>query len=156
MIYKVLLSTFLKDIGFSTDRELTVQVNNICDEYINANKIQFKDIYERAKFKRGFWIGFMICEKTRKNRGQMITENQRIEFIRLIEGFEKINAYLDLEKISDIKKKLRDAGLYRNELREIKDSSIVNLLLKAQGKKPTRIMKTKTSKKDSRRKMIDL
>lgn len=84
------------------------------------------------------------------------TESDRIEFIKKIEGYEKINAYMDLAKLTKIKKMLHEQGLYKNELYEIKDSSIMNLLLKAQGKKTIRIMKNKFNYKESRRRIIEL
>ena len=51
---------------------------------------------------------------------------------------------------------LHEEGFYKNELYEIKDSSIMNLLLKAQGKKTIRIMKNKFNYKESRRRIIEL
>lgn len=66
---------------------------------------------------------------------------EKINFIKTIKNFEKINAFLDLPKINEIKLMLIENGFYKNKPTEIKDSSIVNLIIKAQGKKPMRLKK---------------
>lgn len=79
----------------------------------------------------------------------------RIEFIRTIEGYEKINPYLDLRQIAKIKELLCQAGLYNTPIGYVKDCSIINLLLKAQSKKPIRTTKTREVTKDQRKKIYD-
>ena len=86
---------------------------------------------------------------------RVATEQQRIAFIKSIEGYEKINPYLDLSMIKKIKELLHKNGLYQVDLVEIRDSSIVNLLTKAQGKKPFRISKAKNSTKMKRKVFYD-
>lgn len=86
----------------------------------------------------------------------MITELDRIKFIQTIDGFDKVNPYMDLIAITKIKRLLVEANLYKVDANEVKYSSIMNLLLKAQGKRPLRTTKHKSSTKDSRKKVVDL
>ncbi len=85
-----------------------------------------------------------------------ITEQDRIDFIKTIQGYEKINALMEMTKVRKIKELMKEHGLYRNDIHEIKDTSITNLLLKAQGKKPSRINKDRFSYKKSRRKIYEI
>lgn len=85
----------------------------------------------------------------------MATEQERIAFIKTIHGYEKINPYLDLGMIKKIKELLHKNGLYRVDLVEIRESSIINLLAKAQGRKPFRISKAKNSTKVKRKAHYD-
>lgn len=81
------------------------------------------------------------------------SESGRIEFIRSIEGFEKIDPFLHISKIDDIKRLLFDNGFYQRSISDIQDSSIIKLILKAQSKKITR---TKAKKAQAKRKDYSL
>lgn len=85
-----------------------------------------------------------------------ITEQERIDFIKTIVNYEKIDALMDLAKIRAIKHLMKEHGLYKNEIHEIKDTSIVNLLLKAQGRKPKRILKDRFKEKKSKSRIYEL
>lgn len=85
-----------------------------------------------------------------------ITEQDRIDFIKNIPGFDKINALMEMTKVRKIKELMKENGLYRNDIHEIKDTSITNLLLKAQGKKPIRILKDRFKQRESKRKIYEL
>lgn len=85
-----------------------------------------------------------------------ITEQDRIDFIRTIVDYHKIDAFLDFSKIKAIKQLMKDYGLYKNRVDEIQDSSVVNLILKAQSKKPMKILKTRVNKRESKRKVYEL
>lgn len=85
----------------------------------------------------------------------MATEKERIAFIKSIDGYEKINPYLDLAMIKRIKQLLYENGLYQVDLVEIRESSVVNLLAKAQGKKPFRISKARSRTKTKRKVFYD-
>lgn len=68
-----------------------------------------------------------------------MTEELRIEFIRTrIPNFMKINPYLDTFSVKEVRGQMRDSGLYRTRVEQIEISSIINLILKAQGKRPYR------------------
>lgn len=76
-------------------------------------------------------------------------EIEKVEYIRAnVQNFQKINPFLDLSKISEIKERLVHAGFYKlNCLPTITDSCIINLLLKAQGRTNSSRIQVK-SKKD--------
>lgn len=65
-------------------------------------------------------------------------QQERIDFLRAnVPELGKIDPFLDLPAINRIKAMFADAGLYRKEtLACLADSTIINLILKAQGKEP--------------------
>lgn len=63
-------------------------------------------------------------------------EQDRIDFIKKIPGYESINPYLNHSKLIEVKTLLHKFGFYKNQVWTIPDSSILNLILKAQGKTP--------------------
>jgi hypothetical protein len=89
-------------------------------------------------------------------KNNWINEQPKIEFIQNLVGYEKINAYTDVRAIRQIKELMFNAGLYKSPLNAINESSITNLILKAQGKKAFANRKTKTSSRDARKQVADL
>lgn len=57
----------------------------------------------------------------------------------------KIDPYLDLIKLQQIKKDLCENGFYKITYKEISDNSIINIILCAQGKKKHKVSLTKKS-----------
>jgi len=56
------LSAFVKQFE-STEGEKTGLIYQVFDSYCEANHVKFTNETEKAKAKRMFWVGFMICQK---------------------------------------------------------------------------------------------
>lgn len=61
--------------------------------------------------------------------------DKKLEFIKSLPDIHKVNPYMSIRYLQDVKKMLCDAGFYKIQSGHICDSAIINLILVAQGKK---------------------
>jgi hypothetical protein len=68
-----------------------------------------------------------------------IVDQKKVEFVqKYVPNFKKINALQDRGAVEQVKRDLHEAGYYRTPLAMIRDVSVQNIILAAQGKKPLR------------------
>lgn len=76
------------------------------------------------------------------------TNEEKIKYIKEhYPNLSKINPYIDRTAVLEIKDLLCDMGFYKNKAYYIPDLSIINIILKAQGKKKEYLRTTKRNKR---------
>lgn len=65
-----------------------------------------------------------------------LAETLKVEYIKNhVINYKKIQPFLDLASVEQIKRDLHDNGFYKAKLRDVSDTAVINLILIAQGKK---------------------
>lgn len=76
------------------------------------------------------------------------TNEEKIKYIKEnYPNLMKINPYLDRSAVIEIKELLCDMGFYKNKAYYVPDLSVINIILRAQGKRKEYLRTTKKNKR---------